>query len=84
MNKLTNNELDLITSRLNHGVECELKYVNEKLIANKTKRKLLFKGVALDYDQIKAILEQNPQSKIEMKIEKGQLVIVLVERQQLF
>lgn len=83
MIKLAPNELEQVLNRLNHGVECEIKYANDKLIVNKTKRQLLFKGVDISNDQIKAILAETPNSKIEFKLEQGKLVVVLVSRKQL-
>ena len=81
--KLTPSELETIVSRLNHGVECEIKYVNDKLVINKTKRQLLFKDFDITLDQMKTILKENPHGKIECKLENDKVVMVLVSRKQI-
>lgn len=81
--KLTPSELETIVGRLNHGVECEIKYVNDKMVVNKTKRQLLFKDVDLSLEQMKTILKENPNGKIECKLENGKVVMVLVSKRQI-
>lgn len=78
--KLTPNEIETITSRLNHGVECEMKYVNDKVVVYKTKRQVLVKDIELSLEQIRKILQENPSSKLEFKLENSKVVAVLVSR----
>ena len=81
--KLTPSELETIVSRLNHGVECELKHINDNLVVIKTKRQMLFKDVELSLEQMKKILTENPNSRLEFKLENGKVVAVLVNRRQI-
>ena len=83
MNELSKNQLEQVVSRLNHGVECEIKNINGKMVVNKTKRQLLFKDVDLSNEQIRQILMENPSAKLEFKLENGKVVVVLVHRKQI-
>jgi len=83
MNELSKSQLEQVVSRLNHGVECEMKNINGKMVVNKTKRQLLFKDVDLSNEQIRQILMENPSAKLEFKLENGKVVVVLVHRKQI-
>lgn len=93
MKNLTNNDfvvkdLTKITTTLNQGYECEVKYAGEKVIVNRIKRKLLYKITDKNdiehylLENILKAIEENPTAKIEFKREQDKIAIVFVKRQE--
>ena len=94
MKNLTNSEfvakdLTKITTTLNQGYECEVKYAGEKVVVNRIKRKLLYKITDKSdiekylLDSILKAIEENPTAKIEFKREQDKIAIVFVKRQEI-
>ena len=94
MKNLTNKEfvekdLNKITTTLNKGYECEVKYAGEKVSVNKIKRKLLYKvsneSDIKNYliDSIVQLIKSNPTGKVEFKREQDKIAIVFVKREEI-
>lgn len=94
MKNLTNNEfvakdLTKITTTLNKGYECEVKYAGEKVSVHKIKRKLLYKvsqeSDIKNYliDNIVELIKANPTAKVEFKRENDKIAIVFVKREEI-
>ena len=94
MKELTNSafvakDLTKITTTLNQGYECEVKYASEKVGVIKIKRKLLYKITDKEdirkylLDNILEVVENNPTAKVEFKKENDKIAIVLVKRQEI-
>lgn len=83
------NELKKITTTLNQGYECEVKYAGERVGVNKIKRKLLYKvsdeNDIKNYliDSLVELIKANPTAKIEFKRENDKIAIVFVKRQEI-
>lgn len=78
--------INAITTILNQGYECELKYAGGNLIVIKIKRKLLYKVAKQsdikDYliDNLMEQLNTTQDVKIEFKREREKTAIVLVKK----
>ena len=94
MKSLTNNDfatkdLTKITTTLNQGYECEVKYASERVSVIKIKRKLLYKitneSDIKNYliDSLVELIKTNPTAKVEFKRENDKIAIVLVKRQEI-
>ena len=83
---LTTWELTKLTTTLNKGYECEVKYASERVSIRKIKRKLLYKVIEKEdikkhlIDNIVEVVMNNPTAKVELKREGDKIAIVLVEK----